>query len=146
MNLRRLVVFELSGELYGVSIDIVNEISRPLPLMPLPHTPAYVLGLVNLRGTVLPVIDLRRKFALTPIHPTSETGENRLLFLKTSTMQAALWVDAMHELARIPREAFKPAPQGVARIAPEYYRHVAMLDNRLLIELNAEKLLADTRG
>jgi purine-binding chemotaxis protein CheW len=144
-DLRRLVTFELSGELYGVSIDVVNEISRPLPLMPLPHTPDYVLGIVNLRGTVLPVIDLRRKFAL-PIAPQSETGENRLLFLKTAKMQAALWVNAMHELARIPHQAFKPAPQGVARIAPEYYRQVAMLDDQLLIELNAEKLLADTRG
>jgi purine-binding chemotaxis protein CheW len=144
-DLRRLVTFELSGELYGVSIDVVNEISRPLPLMPLPHTPDYVLGVVNLRGTILPVIDLRRKFAL-PIGPQSETGENRLLFLKTAKMQAALWVDTMHELARIPRRAFKPAPQGVARIAPEYYRQVAMLDDQLLIELNAEKLLADTRG
>ncbi len=158
-DLRRLVIFELSGELYGVSIDVVNEISRPLPLMPLPHTPAYVLGVVNLRGTVLPVIDLRRKFAL-PIRPESETadrvhpadkdkaypGENRLLFLKASNMQAALWVDAMHELARIPRGAFKPAPQGVARIAPEYYRQVVMLDDQLLIELNVEKLLTDTRG
>ncbi len=138
---RRLVMFELSGELYGIPIEQVTEISRPLTLMPLPHTPAYVLGLVNLRGTILPVIDLRHRFGLS-INPPG--FENRLLFLKSSGGQVALWVEAVHDLARLPESDFKPAPSGVARIAAEYYSQVALLGERLLIELDIEKLLVDT--
>jgi len=136
-----LVAFELSGELYGVSIDDVAEISRPLPLVPLPHVPPHILGLTNLRGIVLPVIDLRRRFCL-PIRP--DNPDNRLVLLKTAEYQVALWVDAIHGLLRLSQADFQPAPPNVARIDPEYYNQVAQVDERLLIELNCQKLLANT--
>jgi purine-binding chemotaxis protein CheW len=138
-DLRRLLVFELSGELYSVSATAVAEIRELLPLMPLPNVPPHVLGLINLRGTVLPVLDLRRKFSfeLQPGGP-----DNRLVILKGPGYSIALWVDSVYGLARLPRTAFQPAPPGVACIAPEYYNQIAIVDGRMLIELNIQEVLA----
>lgn len=141
-KLHSLIAFELSGELYGVPITDVREISEPLPLMPLPNVPAHVLGLINLRGVVLPVIDLRRKFELS-LQP--DGPDSRLIVVKGPGYPVALRVDAVRDLARLPQVDFQPAPPDVARIDPEYYEQVAVLDSgEMLIELNVEELLADT--
>jgi len=161
-DLRGLVVFELGGESYGVPITDVAQVREPLPIMPLPNVPSYVLGLINLRGVILPVLDLRQKFglALEPDGPGT-----RLVVLKAlrqaqgKSLRAdrrqdegsggcpvALRVDRVHDLARLPQVDFQPAPPGVARIDPEYYDQVAVLDGRLLIELDIQALLSGTRS
>ncbi|MBN2003823.1 MAG: chemotaxis protein CheW [Anaerolineae bacterium] len=137
---RRLLTLDLGDELYGIEAGAVAEIREPMPYTPLPNTPDYVLGLVNLRGSVLPVIDLRRRFGL-PCRPAGP--ENRLIILKGAPHMIALWVDKVHELARLSPGDFRPAPPGVARIAPEYYDQVAPVGKRMLIELNVPRLLAD---
>jgi purine-binding chemotaxis protein CheW len=136
-----LMTFELGGELYGVPLTDVAEVREPLALMPLPHVPAHVLGLVNLRGVVLPVIDLCRKFGLAP---ALNGREKRLVILKGPGYPVALWVDRVCGLARLPQTDFQPAPPGVARVNPEYYEQVVRLGERILIELNVRKLLTDT--
>ncbi len=140
---RRLVTFELGEELYGILITDVAEIREPLPITPLPpnSAPPHVLGLINLRGAIVPVVDLRRRFDF-PIHP--DTPDNRLLILRGPGYLVALWTEAVRGLARLPAAAFQPAPANVARLDPEYYEQVAMVDGRLVIELNARKLLEDT--
>jgi purine-binding chemotaxis protein CheW len=148
-NLRNLVVFELGDELYGVPAADVAEIREPLALMPLPNVPSHVLGLINLRGIVMPVIDLRRKFGLD-LKP--DRRHNRLMILKALRRTqgegpgypVALRVDAVRDLARLSQADFQPAPSGVAAIDPEYYDQVATLDGRMLIELNVQKLLTGT--
>lgn len=142
-DMRRLVAFELSGEVYGVLITTVTEIREILPVMPLPvgRVPAHVLGLVNLRGNIVPVIDLRRRFGLTM---AASTPENRLVVLKGPGYAVALWVEVVLGLARLPKAAFHPAPPGVAKMDAEYYDQVATLNGRMLIELNVPKLLAGT--
>lgn len=140
-DVRRLLVFELSGELYSVPATDVAEIREPLALTPMPNVPPHVLGLVNLRGTVLPVIDLRRKFgfAAGPGGP-----HKRLIILKGPNYSVALLADSVRGLVRLPRVKFQAAPPGVAHIAPEYYEQVAVVDGRMLIELSVHALLADT--
>lgn len=137
---RRLLTLDLGDELYGIEATAIAEIREVLPCTPLPNTPDYVLGLINLRGSVLPVMDLRRRFGL-PCRP--EGPENRLIILKGAPHMIALWVDRVHELARLSPGEFRPAPPGVARIAPEYYEQVAQLGDRMLIELNVSRLLAN---
>lgn len=139
----RLVTFEIGDELYGIPITDVAEIREPLPITPLPPNgaPPYVLGLINLRGTILPVVDLRRRFDF-PIHP--DHPDNRLLILHGPGYLVALWTEAVRGLARLPADAFQPAPPNVARLDPEYYEHVAMVEGRMVIEINARKLLEDT--
>ncbi len=137
---RRLLTFDLGDELYGIEATAIAEIREVLPCTPLPNTPDYVLGLINLRGSVLPVIDLRRRFGL-PCCP--EGPDNRLIILKGAPHMIALRVDCVHELARLAPGDFRPAPPGVARIAPEYYEQVAPMGERMLIELDVARLLAD---
>jgi len=158
-SLRSLVTFELSGELYGVPVTDVAEIREPPAIMPLPNVEPHVLGLINLRGVVLPVIDLRRKFDLngfvvaTSVASSASTTtevvttshrDNRLIVLRGPGYPVALWVDSVRGLARLPQADFQPAPPGVARIDPEYYDQVVMLDGRMLIELDVQRLLTDT--
>jgi purine-binding chemotaxis protein CheW len=140
-EIRNLVVFELSGELYGIAIGDVAEIRRPMPIQPLPRVPQHVLGLINLRGVVIPVVDLRRRFNL-PILP--ERAGTRLMVLKGPGYPVAIWADEVHGVARLSRADLRPAPTGVARIDSEYYEQVTTFNERLLIELNVVKLLADT--
>ena len=166
-DLRGLVVFELGGESYGVPITDVAQVREPLPIMPLPNVPSYVLGLINLRGVILPVLDLRQKFglALEPDGPGTRLvvlkalrqaqgrllrqAQNKLLWTDHRQVEGsggcpvALRVDRVHGLARLPQVAFQPAPPGVARIDPEYYDQVAVLDGRLLIELDIQALAHD---
>jgi purine-binding chemotaxis protein CheW len=139
VGLRRLLAFELSGELYGVPATDVAEVCELLPLMPLPNVPSHVLGLINLRGTVLPVIDLRLEFCLDPIEP--DGPDSRLIVLKGQGYSVAFRVDSLYGLARLPQADFQAAPPDVARVVPEYYGQVASLDGRMLIELDVEKLV-----
>lgn len=140
-DVRRLLVFELSGELYSVPATDVAEIREPLTLTPMPNVPPHVLGLVNLRGAILPVINLRCKFGFAP---GPGGPDKRLIVLKGPGYSVALLADSVRGLARLPRAEFQAAPPGVARIAPEYYEQVAVVDGRMLIELNVRALLADT--
>ena len=141
VEVRRLITFELSGEWYGLPITDVAEIHDLLPITPLPpsRVPPDVLGLINVRGLILPVVDLRRKFGL-PINPVKP--ENRLVVIKGPEYWLALWVEAVGELARLPLAAFQPAPLGAVKIESGFYRQVARLGERLLIELNTAKILA----
>lgn len=130
---RTLVAFELGGELYGLPVTLVAEISHPLPLAPLPHVPPHVVGLANLRGVVLPVIDLRSRFGL----PHVPDGDNcRLVVLKGGGKPYALRVDSVLGMTRLPESGFRPAPPGVAHRAPEFYDQVTLLDGRLLVQLS----------
>ncbi len=140
-SIRRLITFELGGELYGLPITTVAEIRDLLPIMPLPpgRAPAFVLGLINLRGMILPVVDLRRKFGLEIKSDAPASG--RLVVVKGPGYEVALWVEAISGLVRLPEAAFQPAPAGAVKIHAEVYEQVARLENRLLIELNVEKLL-----
>lgn len=140
--LRRLVAFELGDDVYGVPITQVAEIRETLAVTPLPNAADHVLGLANLRGVVLPVIDLRRRFQL-PLKP--EGPDNRLIVLKGSEYLVGVWVDAARGLERLPQASFQPAPPDVARIDQEYYEQVTTLDDgRILIELDVQRLVADT--
>lgn len=136
-----LVVFELGHELYGVATTDVAEIREVLPIMPLPNVPSHILGLINQRGTVLPVLDLRRKFKL-PINPPSPNSA--LIILRGEAYWIALWVDRLHELVRLPHADFQPVPAGVIQIDAECCVQVTTLNGHLLVELDVNKLLALT--
>jgi purine-binding chemotaxis protein CheW len=137
---RRLLAFTLGGELYGVPLHNVTEIRELLPLTPLPHVASHVLGLVNLRGLVLPVVDLGRKYGFAP----AAGPENRLLILKGAGYLVALLVDAVSGIARIPEAAFQPAPAAAGRLDAEHCPQVAAFSGRLLIEIDVPRMLEAT--
>jgi purine-binding chemotaxis protein CheW len=139
--MRRLAVFELSGELYGVPLTGVSEVRTPLPVTPLPNVPEYVLGLINLRGNLIPLIDLRRRFDMPLL---LEGPTSRLLVLRGPGYAVALWADAVHDLARLPESGFQPAPSAVASIDAEFYREVTSLNGLLLIVVDIPRLIEAT--
>lgn len=138
---RRLLVCEMSHEWYGIPVLDVATICELVEVMPLPFVPHYILGLINLRGAILPIIDLRRKFHLK-LNP--DTPESRLILIKGPGYQVALRVDAVHGIAKVSHENFLPAPAGAVRIDSEYYERVTLLNGHLLFELNVENVMMNT--
>jgi purine-binding chemotaxis protein CheW len=140
-NLRRIIAFEMDDELYGAYIGEVAEIIEMVPIMPLPNVPAFILGLVNLRGAIVPVIDLRIRFGLA--HKGFDIN-SRIIILKAEQLIVGIVVDRLWELLRIDPSAFQPPPPDVAKIDPEYFKEVTSIQGRMLIMLDIHRLLTET--
>lgn len=140
-RIRKIVAFDFADELYGVDIDQVGAILLLLPVMPLPNVPDFILGMVNLRGSLLPLIDLRIKFGLGV---NVLTENSRIVVLEKEDLKVGMIVDRVWTLLRLPQDGFQPAPPGVAKIDAEYFKEVCSVEGRLLIILNIEKLLMET--
>jgi purine-binding chemotaxis protein CheW len=134
----QVVVFELAGESYGVEIGHVQEIIRPPSITAVPRAPRYVEGVINLRGRVIPVINLRTRFGL-PEADTSRTARIVVLEIDGHTIGAA--VDAVSEVLRIPQSVVEPP--GATLTGPEtaHLRGIAKLDERLVILLDLSRIL-----
>jgi purine-binding chemotaxis protein CheW len=149
-SLERFVVFELDAEEYAVPIKTVTEVVPYLEVSPVPGAPAYILGLMNLRGKVVPVLDLEKKFNLS-----RSSDDNRAHIMIAESDQQLLFgilVDYVREVLKVPSEAIKPAPQAIkSNIATEYLGGVIVLGNeqegaeeRIVVVLNLQKILSDT--
>jgi len=141
LHLRRIIAFELDDELYGADIAEVAEILDMAPIMPLPNVPEFVLGVANLRGTILPVIDLRIQFCLS--HKPFDDN-SRIIVLTDEQFVAGIVVDHLWELLRLDQDSFQPPPPDVAKIYPEYFKEVAPVRGRMLIVLDIKRLLIET--
>lgn len=141
LNLRRIVAFELDDELYGADIGETAEIIRMVSIMPLPNVPAFILGLVNLRSAIVPVIDLRIRFGLA--HKELD-HDSRIIILNAGNLVVGIVVDRLWELLRLDPGVFQPPPSTLAKIDHEYFKHIASVKGRMLIVLDIEKLLTDT--
>jgi len=141
VNLRKVIAFDLGNELYGVNIGYVSSIMQPRSVMPLPNVPDFVLGLINLRGSLLPLIDLRVKFNLD-IQPLND--DSRVVILESGNYRVGLLVDKVWELLRMDADAFQPAPADVAKIDKDYFLEVCPVEERMLIVLDIAVLLNDT--
>ncbi len=131
----QVVVFDLAGESYGIEIGHVQEIIRLPAITSVPRAPAFVEGVVNLRGRVIPVINLRARFGL----PDGERGRaSRIVVLETGGQTVGALVDAVSEVLRIPRETIEPP--GATLQGPEtaHLRGIAKLEDRLVILLDLE--------
>lgn len=140
-NLRKIVAFELDDELYGVDIEDVTEIMEQVPVTPLPNVPDFILGLINLRGSIVPVIDLRILFHL---NRKDLCLDSRIIIMKSNEIRVGIIADSMWELLRLPPEAFQPPPPDVAKIQAEYFKEVSPLNERMLVVLDIKKILKET--
>jgi len=134
----QLVSFGLADEVYGIEITKVREIILISEITQIPQTPHYVKGLINLRSTVIPVIDLRSLFGL----PEGEkTDESRIMVLQASGKTVGIMVDAVSEVLRVKKDQIVPPPPTVAGLGREYLTGLVKLEKQLLILLNIEKIL-----
>ena len=136
---RQLVVFQLGAELYGVEISRVHEIIRLQSVTRVPRSPAFVEGVINLRGKVIPVVDLRRRFGL----PTADhTRASRIVVVEIGDQVVGIIVDGVSEVLRVSSVIVEPPSPVVAGIDSEYLHGIAKLPERLVILLDLDRILA----
>ncbi len=136
----QLVSFRLADEEYGIEIKKVREIILVGEITRVPQTPPYVKGLINLRSTVIPIIDLKLRFGLPETAPTDET---RIVVANVNGKTIGVIVDAVSEVLRISKDQIAPPPPTVAGLGREYLVGLARLKERLLILLDIEKIMLE---
>jgi purine-binding chemotaxis protein CheW len=135
---RQLVVFQLGAELYGVEIARVHEIIRLQSVTRVPRAPAFVEGVINLRGKVIPVIDLRRRFGLPA---ADHTRASRVVVVEIGEQVVGIVVDSVSEVLRVKSSIVEPPSPVVAGIDSEYLHGIAKLPDRLVILLDLDRVL-----
>jgi purine-binding chemotaxis protein CheW len=139
-ELLQLVSFSIGQEEFGLDIQRIQEINRMVEITRVPNAPEFVVGVINLRGKVIPIIDLRKRFGF----PQKESDKNtRIIVVELENMVVGFIVDAVREVIRIPKNITEPPPAIIAGIGSEYITSVAKMENRLLILLDIERLLRD---
>lgn len=138
-ELLQLVTFSIGEEEFGVDILKVQEIIRTMEITKVPRAPAFVEGVINLRGKVIPIIDLRRRFGLQSRNHDKHT---RIIVIEISNMIVGFVVDSVSEVLRIPANTVEPPPPVVAGLESEYISGVGKLEDRLLILLDLDRLLS----
>jgi len=139
-DLIQLVSFNLAEEEFGVDILLVQEINRMVEITSIPQTPSYCEGVINLRGRVIPIVDLRKKFGL-PSHDWDK--DTRIIVCDIDSQVVGMIVDAVSEVRRIPASTVEPPPDIVTSVNSRYIQGVAKLNERLLIFLDIKKLVAE---
>jgi purine-binding chemotaxis protein CheW len=135
----QLVTFRLGKEEYSLDILKVHEIIRHMELTRVPRTPDFVDGVINLRGRVIPVLDLRKRFGLQAVDKTNET---RIIVVDVDNKTVGLKVDAVSEVLRLPADTVEPPPTLVVGVDSDYIKGVGKLDGRLLILLDVGRILS----
>jgi purine-binding chemotaxis protein CheW len=134
----QIVVLDLGGEAYGVEIGRVEEIIRMQAITRIPNGPAFIEGVTNLRGRVIPVLDLRKRFGL----PASEsTRRSRIVVGELGEHTVGLVVDGVSEVLLVSSEAVEPPSTLVTSADSAFLRGVAKLDERLILLLDLSRIL-----
>ena len=139
VELLQLVTFSIGEEEFGVDILKVQEIIRTMEITKVPKAPEFVEGVINLRGKVIPIIDLRKRFGLTAKDHDKNT---RIIVIEINNMIVGFVVDSVSEVLRIPANTVEPPPPVVAGLESEYISGVGKLQDRLLILLDLNRLLS----
>lgn len=135
----QIVVFSIGRESYGVPIDSVHEIVRVPDVTTVPDAPAFFEGVINLRGRIVPVVDLRIRLRL----PRAErTRSSRVLITEDGGRVVGLLVDAVSEVRKLPTEAVEAPPEMITAVGIEYITGVAKAGGRLIIFLDIKKILS----
>lgn len=135
----RWITFRLADEVYGIDVIRVREILRAFNILPVPGAPDYVLGITNIRGSVVTVVDGRTRFNL----PTSEHDEDtRLIVIESGDEVAGVVVDSVSDVVDLPASAIDTNPKLNAREGSKYIKGVVNHDNGLIIILSIDKFFS----
>ena len=134
------VVFRLGNEEYGIPITQVKEINRLSTTTKVPKSPMFVEGIINLRGQIIPIIDMKKRFDLTL---SEYTGDARIIVIQVASSSFGIEVDSVSEVLRISTSNVEPAPQIACDIDSHYITGVAKVADRLLILLDLDSLLSE---
>lgn len=145
---RQIVALHLGEELYGVDIAAIHTVITPQAITPVPRTPGFVAGVMNLRGRIVPVIDLRRRFGLPP--QEGHAKGQRIVIVEVAGLTAGLIVDAVSEVLRLPENAIDPPSSLVASAEMDCLIGIGRIpgggenDQRLILLLDVARTLVTT--
>ena len=137
-ELLQLVSFKIGSEEYGIDILNVKEINRMVSITKVPNSPVFVEGIINLRGQIIPVVNLRTKLVMTMIEYDKDT---RIVIVDIDGRTVGFLVDAVSEVLRIPRNITEAPPELTTGKDSEYITAVGKLEDRLLTLLDLNKVL-----
>ncbi len=134
-----LIAFEAGGQLFGLDIMAVREIRAWTPVTPLPQVPHYVAGVVNLRGAVLPVIDLAARLGWPP---TETTPRHAIIVIQLGAQTVGLIVDSVSDIVALPADALQPPPSTGQDDVVQFLQGLAALSDRMVMVLDLSRLEA----
>ncbi|SFM31902.1 purine-binding chemotaxis protein CheW [Gracilibacillus orientalis] len=138
-NNHKSIIIELDKEEYAIPVEVVGAIERMQFITRVPKTATFVKGVINLRGVVTPIIDLRERFGMESIEQTEST---RIIIIHMESNDVGFIVDAAYDVLDIPEDAIEPAPKVIGTIDADYIGGVAKVDKRLIMFLELEKVLS----
>lgn len=134
----KVIVFQLADKEYAIPVSHVQGIEKLMHITRVPKTPNFVKGVINLRGVVTPIVDLRERFSL-PV--TSDEEAARIIIITLEDMEVGFVVDSANDVLDIPISAIEQQPEVVGSLEEDFISGVAKLDKRLLILLHLDKVL-----
>ena len=139
----QLICFKLGAEEYGFDIMQIKEIIRYQKITPIPKAASFIEGVINLRGMVVPVIDLRKRFEL----PVDINVKCRVIIAQVETKIVGLIIDDVTDIVTLPKTSILPSPKTVKGVEVEYLDGMADMERGLLLVLNLNRLLtAEEKG
>ena len=139
----QLICFKLGAEEYGFDIMQIKEIMRYQKITPIPKAASFIEGVINLRGMVVPVIDLRKRFEL----PVDVNIKCRIIIAQVETKIVGLIIDDVTDIVTLPKTSILPSPKTVKGVEVEYLDGMADMERGLLLVLNLNRLLtAEEKG
>ncbi|MBI4312998.1 MAG: chemotaxis protein CheW [Chloroflexi bacterium] len=135
----QLAVFTLEGESFGITVSAIREIIRMQAITRVPGAPDYVEGVINLRGKIIPMVDLRKRFGFAPAERTNTT---RIVVVKSQGQEVGVIVDAVTEVLGIADDAVEEVSSAIASESTHCIMGIGKLKDRLIVMLDIDKLLS----
>jgi purine-binding chemotaxis protein CheW len=138
MAVQQLVKFHIADEVFGIEIKQIFKILKPQEIFKVPNTPPFIEGLINLRGKVLTIFNLRKRFNM----PEKENDENtKILIVNHNDLLLGFTVDSVSEIVRVPDEDFVETPPELRSFDRRFLSGVAKVGEKLILLLNLDKIL-----
>jgi purine-binding chemotaxis protein CheW len=134
----KFIVFQLQDEEYGIPVHQVRSIEKVQHITRVPRTAPYIKGVINLRGVVTPIVDLRSRFGL---EEQVNLDSLRIIIVSKDEMDVGFIVDAANDVIDIPLNIIEPAPEVVGAVQVDFIKGVAKLDKRLIVMIDLEEVL-----
>lgn len=138
-----LLSFKLGQEIYAVRLTSIRQIIKLVPITMVPRAPDHILGILSLRGTIIPVFDLRRRLRLGVTEPTRKS---RIIVVAEGRYMIGMIVDEVLQVVRLPETSLEPPPSMLATVESEFVEGIGRTQNRMLILLSLEKIMLPVSG
>ncbi|MBS4172539.1 chemotaxis protein CheW [Bacillus sp. FJAT-49736] len=135
----KMIVFQLKGNEYAIPVQQVRAIEKVSYITRVPRTASFIKGVINLRGVIVPIIDLQNRLGIGEIEISEKT---RVIIVSMDNIEVGLMVDLANDVLDIPAESIEPQPEVVDSIKAEFISSVANMDKRLIMIMSLEKIVS----